>query len=193
MNKQLHTWFPTTIMLVKDLITPQQNSELVDVILAAEATVKQGGDNWLGKMWNSNGTWDVSQSEVGATLVKQAELAVKEFVFSLGSDTPYCCTSSWANVGRAGSFQEFHTHAGSTISACYYAAMPEGSGKIHFQSPLEPDMLPIKGVKRLNSNNFKTVHYSPQPGSLLIWRSYLSHMVAPGSNTLPRVTVALNF
>jgi uncharacterized protein (TIGR02466 family) len=86
-----------------------------------------------------------------------------------------------------------HTHNESTISAVYYISAPPGSGKIVFEDPREPDMLPIRDIPDRNDLSYIKVGYEPQVGQLLIFRSYLRHMVTLNTSILPRISVAFNF
>ena len=86
-----------------------------------------------------------------------------------------------------------HTHNESTISAVYYISAPTGSGKLVFEDPREPDMLPIKNIPVRNELSFVKVGYEAKEGSLIIFRSYLRHMVTVGTNAEPRISVAFNF
>lgn len=191
MQAELHTWFPTTILVIEDLLVAKQNEEIKDDILKRWKDVPKGGDNWLGHMWNSNGTWDIQQDY--PALADAVNEVAQEYIRLHGSQVPYGITTSWVNVGEENSFQEYHTHTGVTLSACYYVAMPPGSGKLFFENPTEPDMHPIKGITEINELNFRTVHYEPKPGTLIMFRSYMRHMVERGTNTEPRVTIAFNF
>jgi uncharacterized protein (TIGR02466 family) len=86
-----------------------------------------------------------------------------------------------------------HTHNESTISAVYYISAPAGSGKIVFEDPREPDMLPIKDIPDRNELSYAKVGYQAAEGSLVIFRSYLRHMVSLNNNIEPRISVAFNF
>ena len=109
-----------------------------------------------------------------------------------GCKGKYECHEGWININRKYTFQEYHNHPGSIISAVYYISAPEGSGRIQFQDPKE-DMMPLKDIKELNTNSFKTALYPCEEGRLLIFRSYLKHLVHQGLNQIPRVSLALNF
>jgi uncharacterized protein (TIGR02466 family) len=97
------------------------------------------------------------------------------------------------NISKAGDYQEFHTHNANVFSAVYYVSAPEGSGRILFEDPKEPDMFPLKSIQKKNQLSYTRINYTPTPGLLLIFRSYLRHCVEPGTNTEPRISIALNF
>ena len=70
---------------------------------------------------------------------------------------------------------------------------PEKSGSLIFENPIEPDMLPLKNIKINNEYNYKTVSYDIPTNALIIFRSYVRHMVKRCENTKPRISLALNY
>jgi uncharacterized protein (TIGR02466 family) len=110
-----------------------------------------------------------------------------------GSTGIFSCDYSWVNIADAGQFQEFHTHNGNTFSLTYYITAPEGSGQIVFEDPKEPDMKPVKNITDRNTLSFIKTGIVPKQGSLIIFRSYLRHLVTPGTNATPRISVSMNF
>ena len=54
-------------------------------------------------------------------------------------------------------------------------------------------MLPIEGIQTPTELSFRTCHYDPEERMLLIFRSYMRHMVEMCENDSPRITVGLNF
>ena len=180
-------------MVVEDLVDPEYLKVLEAEVARLKETTEAGGKNWICPMWNSLETADIKNSTTFCSLATAVETAVAAYVKQHGSDYPYPVKDMWVNSGLERDYQEFHTHPGSTISACFYVSMPEGSGDIIFQSPTEPDMLPIRGITSFNDLSFKTARYHPKAGTLVVWRSYLWHAVEAGTNKTPRVTIAFNF
>jgi uncharacterized protein (TIGR02466 family) len=100
---------------------------------------------------------------------------------------------AWANVNRAGAFNRTHTHAGTTWSGTYYVdtgdppADDEFGTPIHFFDPCQgrsntfmPLMIPISILIR------------PEPGLMILFPSYLPHMVYPHRGSRPRISIAFN-
>lgn len=99
---------------------------------------------------------------------------------------------AWANVNRAGDFNRTHTHAGTTWSGAYYVdpgdpPAGEAGTPIHFFDPCQgrantfmPLIVPISLL----------IH--PQPGLMLLFPSYLPHMVYPHRGNRPRISIAFN-
>ena len=192
-NSTIHMWFPTSIYEAKEIISRDENEKLIKTSLDIKERVPSGGENWNCNIYNTLETHDLINDDNFQNLINVITQHVDEYIRAYGSDHKYKCFEGWINVGSTGTYQEFHTHPNSTISAVYYAKMPEGGGSIVFENPVEPDMLPIKGIKENNNLNFKSAKYNPDQGTLLLFRSYLRHMVMVGTNKDPRITFAFNF
>ena len=99
---------------------------------------------------------------------------------------------AWANVNGPGDFNRYHAHAGSTWSGCYYvdtgAPADDGDGTpLHFYDPcqgrantfLQP-MVPATHLLR------------PKPGMMVLFPSYMPHMVVPHQGARQRISIAFN-
>jgi uncharacterized protein (TIGR02466 family) len=100
---------------------------------------------------------------------------------------------AWANVNRLGGFNRVHTHPGSTWSGTYYVdpgappADADGGTPLHFFDPcqgrantfLQP-MLPSSYLVR------------PEPGLMVLFPSYMPHMVFPHQGEQERISIAFN-
>jgi uncharacterized protein (TIGR02466 family) len=190
---QISSWFPTAIYIAPNIVSPQENQDITNKILGLEKQIPQGGNNWQCNMYNTCGTYDLSKDSNFKFLFDKIDDHVFEYVRYMGSSYKYECREAWANISYQHSFQEYHTHSDRTISAVYYASVPDNSGKIIFESPLEPDMLPIKNIDNYNYWSNRVAHFTPEAGMLIIFRSYLRHMVEMNNNTAPRISIAMNF
>lgn len=190
---QVSSWFPTAIYVAPDIVTDDQNSFILDKVMKLADRVPRGGGAWKCNMYNTCGTYDFYKDNDLSFLFSSIQHHIDEYVKLHGSNYKYTCQEAWANVSYPNSYQEYHTHADRTISAVYYAAVPENSGRIIFESPTEPDMLPIKNIANYNYWSNKIAYFTPEPKTLLIFRSYLRHMVELNHSDLPRVTIAMNF
>jgi uncharacterized protein (TIGR02466 family) len=190
---EVHFWFPSTIYIAENVLTPEENQLIIDRIDEIQKTTPSGGDNWQCNMYNTLGTFNFVNDPTFAKLIDESNNHVFELVRLLGSAERYTPSDVWANVSEKNSFQEYHAHSASTFSAVYYAAVPEDSGKIWFESPLEPDMLPVKNTTNYNPLSFRNAYYTPKPRTLMIFRSYLKHMVEMNNSDEQRISVAFNY
>ena len=82
-------------------------------------------------------------------------------------------------------------HPLSFFSAIYFFKNPENAGKTIFKSYEEPNMLPLKNLKR-NDLSQSNCHYIPRERTLLIFKSNLLHMVSQSQSDEPRITASFN-
>ncbi len=186
-------WFPVAIYSAEDIISPEQNEVLREHCLNVQAKTPSGGAEWIGGTYNTHQTHDLHTDPQFQPVLDAVSFHVHQFAKMHGSEATYTNNYSWMNIAKAGAWQEFHTHNANVFSAVYYVSAPEGSGRILFEDPKEPDMFPVKNIKGKNQLSYSRIHYTPKQGMLLIFRSYLRHLVEPGTNAEPRISIALNF
>ena len=97
----------------------------------------------------------------------------------------------WANEYMEKEFQELHTHPRSHFSFTIIHKCPKGSGRLKFCNPYEQ-------VEYAHEDIFFKCGYSlielPQEeNTIIIWPSYMKHMVTPGNNKTKRITYSGNF
>jgi uncharacterized protein (TIGR02466 family) len=190
---KIETWFPVSVLLEDELFPAETNNHWRDQLLTVKQTVLTGGDGWVGNTYTTHETYNLLNDISFDLLVNTITEYVHEFARAHDSYGTYACTDAWANVATNGNFQEFHSHDGCIFSAVYYVTAPEGSGRIVFEDPKQPDMLPLREIKSRNVLSYIRMGYAPLPGRLIIFRSYLRHLVEPGTNTEERISISLNF
>jgi uncharacterized protein (TIGR02466 family) len=187
-------WFPVAIYSENNLFSKEQNAIWTKYLLDKKETVSCGGEDWYGNTYTTHGSkYNVKKDPEFAQLITTITEHVNEFAKLHNCNESYECSYAWANIADANSFQEFHTHNGSIFSLVYYVAAPEGSGQIVFEDPKEPDMKPLKTVKQRNQLSFTKISQPATEGGLIIFRSYMRHLVQPGTNTTPRISISMNF
>ena len=100
---------------------------------------------------------------------------------------------AWVNVNRSGDYNKVHTHPGSTWSGTYYVDPgdpppdAEHGTPIHFFDPCQGRATPF--CRRPYPS---AILVRPEPGLMILFPSYLPHMVLPHAGTRPRISVAFN-
>jgi uncharacterized protein (TIGR02466 family) len=98
---------------------------------------------------------------------------------------------AWANVNRPGDFNRVHTHAGSTWSGTYYvdAGDPDGDegAPIHLLDPCQG-----RANTFLSGLVATTFLQRPQAGLMILFPSYVPHMVYTHRGKRPRISIAFN-
>ena len=193
MTSKVELWFPTAVYVEEELISEELNEQLIQHCLAIRDKTPSGGSEWLGGTYNTHGTHDLAKDILFQPVLDAALFHVHQFAKMHNCDATYTNNYSWMNIAQGTAWQEFHTHNGNVFSAVYYPSAPEGSGRIVFEDPKEPDMCPLKTKECRNQLSYSRVGYVPKPRSLIIFRSYLRHCVEPGTNEVPRISIAMNF
>jgi uncharacterized protein (TIGR02466 family) len=99
---------------------------------------------------------------------------------------------AWANVNRNGDFNRIHTHPGSTWSGVYYVDIgrersDQDSTPLHLFDPCQGRANTF--LSGLVATSFVL---RPEPGLMVLFPSYLAHMVFPHTGVTPRISVAFN-
>lgn len=190
---ELNLWFPVSIYTEKNVLTQEEHQHLINHVDKIKKDIPSGGKDWFGSIYTSFETYDIRQDIEFNNLLHNINLHVQDYAKMHNSVYNYQCQQAWFNESVGNQFQEFHTHASNVISAVYYLRAPEGSGDIVFKDPKQPDMNPLKNITELNDLNFASTSFEPIENSLIIFRSYLPHMVKPGKNKIGRISVACNY
>ena len=190
---EINLYFPTPIYTHTNLFDKEQNEQWSNAILKLQETVPSGGQTWQGNTYTTHETYNLLTDNMFLPLIESVTSHVDAFTNEFISDYEHTCQSAWGNVNMPGTFQEYHVHPSSVFSCVYYPKVPENSGDIVFESPLIPDMMPVKNISSPGNLNFERINIPPQEGLLIIFRSYLRHCVNQGFNTEPRISIALNY
>jgi len=102
--------------------------------------------------------------------------------------------SLWANVldGRGGHSAHIHPH--SVISGTAYIALPAGSRGLKLEDPRHTMMMAAPPRRPDAPEHLQSfVEVVPEPGTLLLWESWLRHEVPAGSGKGKRISVSFNY
>jgi uncharacterized protein (TIGR02466 family) len=93
---------------------------------------------------------------------------------------------SWVNIYPKNAYQNYHLHAFSDISGCYYFQTNEKDGDIKFKCPSV-----VTRYAKLSAIPSVATH-KPEVGKLLLFPSYLEHAVMANTTDHKRISVAFN-
>jgi uncharacterized protein (TIGR02466 family) len=174
------------------------NEALLPRILSHEALAKSAAKTNVGGWHSEFGELEFC-GEPGKTLLRHmyemADEATDRVLKEYGQATRKMrwTLHAWANVNRAGHFNRVHTHPGSTWSGVYYVdtGIEPGSGvpvaSLHIFDPCQG-----------RANTFlpgpvpSSFAITPDAGLMVLFPSYLAHMVFPHQGDRPRVSIAFN-
>ena len=191
----LHSYFPS---LIGAAINPD-HSTVEDILTKKcyeiEKKTKSGGQDWISRdTYNTLGTYHLGTDPDFSSVNEFVADQVAHYCKAQNIDLT-CLNAkpvdAWMNIYRKHDFQELHTHNDSMISASYYLRCNDSSAKIYFKHPVI-DMMPPR-ILSYNHLNYGVAHFKPQPGMVLIFRSYLYHGVEKQKNNDIRINLSYNF
>lgn len=97
---------------------------------------------------------------------------------------------AWANVNRAGDFNKIHVHPASTWSGTYYidaGNATDAAAPLHLFDPCQ-----ARAVTFLPHALRDSVFVHPKPGLMVLFPSYVPHMVFPHEGAGTRISIAFN-
>ncbi|MFM9827642.1 MAG: TIGR02466 family protein [Sphingomonas sp.] len=106
--------------------------------------------------------------------------------------------SLWVNVMLPGAVHTGHIHPHSVVSGTVYVAVPDGAGAIKFEDPRLAMMMAAPPRLPDAADDLRQfIYVAPQPGTVLLWESWLRHEVMPHQGTKAaggeRISVSFNY
>jgi uncharacterized protein (TIGR02466 family) len=102
--------------------------------------------------------------------------------------------SLWVNVldGKGGHAGHIHPH--SVVSGTLYVALPPGARGLKLEDPRLPMMMAAPTRLADAPEMLRPfVEIVPQPGTVLLWESWLRHEVPPGAGKDKRISISFNY
>lgn len=102
--------------------------------------------------------------------------------------------SLWVNILKPGAAHSGHIHPHSVLSGTVYVATPPGASALKLEDPRLPLMMaapPRKADAAENARSF--VYLQPEPGTVLMWESWLRHEVPTNAAKKERISVSFNY
>ena len=186
-------WWPTEIGYYDNWNHDELN--LVDYCYKIKSKTKSGGQSWISnETYNtSNNMLSVHKDKKFKKLHKWILECVDDYIEVTKLDLVLRLedTESWFNIYKTGDFQELHHHHAFAISAVYFLKSNPDYSPLIFR-PTFYDQLAIGRTKGGHCNNCN-VEYKAIPGRLVIFRSFLPHLVGKHNDSEDRITLAYNF
>ena len=174
------------------------NNELRERILAREKAHPGMAKTNVGG-WHSEAGKLEWCGKAGEALIQRmfeaANYATYRMMTDLGRKMPdfKWTLQAWANVSRAGAFNKPHTHGGATWSGTYYVDTGDPPPDAEDGTPLL-----LMDADQGRANTFfpglvpMTAFVKPEPGLMVLFPSYLPHMVFVHQGKRPRISIAFN-
>mgnify|MGYP002780086739 CR=1 FL=1 len=195
-------------MLVRDLFaTPLYQSRIDDPTLIGEladairalAAEDRAGRGWSREKGYRGYTSYASLNDLPrrdprfADLVRHLDRHVASFARSLAFDCKRLKLDSlWVNLLKPGGAHSGHIHPHSALSGTVYVETPPGAGAIRFEDPRLGLMMAAPPRRPDAPESLRPfVNVTPEPGTVLLWESWLRHEVLPGKGE--RLSVSFNY
>ena len=99
---------------------------------------------------------------------------------------------AWVNVNRSGAFNKVHVHPGSTWSGTYYVDTgdpvdPDSGTSLHLFDPCQG-----RSTTFLPTLVTSSIFIRPKPGLMVLFPSYVPHMVFAHNGNSARISIAFN-
>lgn len=132
-----------------------------------------------------------------ATLARRLDKHVAAFAKELEFDLRgrrLKLDSLWLNILPPGGVHTSHIHPHSVMSGTCYVAVPAGASAIKFEDPRLGLMMAAPPRKpKARPENRQFVYIAPQPGTVLLWESWLRHEVPLNEAEEERISVSFNY
>src|ERR1700712_5047419 len=102
--------------------------------------------------------------------------------------------SLWVNILKPGAAHSGHIHPHSVLSGTVYVATPPGASALKLEDPRLPLMMaspPRRADAPEPARAF--VYLQPEPGTVLIWESWLRHEVPANRARADRISISFNY
>ncbi len=191
LNYTVSNVFPITIHQISDSNFDQIKPELIEYAynLKEIESITNGGSNVKGfqsKPFKINNNDDILHNFINKSTANMS---------SIGSSVEMNIWA-WINVNPPSAYHIKHMHPQSNLSGVLWIKTPKNCGKVVFENPLSfqasKEIFAYTELYRKNTNTHLYYEYEPYEGGMLIFPSYLEHLVEPNESEEDRISVAFN-
>jgi len=126
-------------------------------------------------------------------LDRHARLFADELAFDLAGGK-LRIDNLWVNVLKPGGGHSGHIHPHSVLSGTVYVALPKGAAGLRLEDPRLAMMMAAPMRRADAAEDLKPfVEVAPEPGTILMWESWLRHEVPLNGGRTERVSISFNY
>jgi uncharacterized protein (TIGR02466 family) len=197
-NDNIAWLFPTPVIVLQCTDFEKMNSELESLILKREKIDR-------GVQYSNSGGWQSSPDLLswGQPATDELKRRIDALLYSVlvetssnREDKPKARfrMDCWANVNREGDYNAVHNHPNALWSGVYYVSTGDPdpntpqAGKIELLDPRE-----AAGFVQVNHTIMSQKGFlNTEPGTIIMFPSWLKHMVHPHKGPGDRISIAFN-
>ena len=102
--------------------------------------------------------------------------------------------SLWVNILKPGGTHSGHIHPQCIISGTCYISVPKGAGALKLEDPRLARMMAAPVRKPDAPEALQPFVYAePNPGTIFLWESWLTHEVMPSKAKSDRISISFNY
>jgi uncharacterized protein (TIGR02466 family) len=190
---KIDLYFPVSIYKVENLLEKSTIDSMRIEVDRIEKTVPRGGSNWQSDVYNTLGTHDISSNIIFKDLCEKVNWHVNNYNYILGSNHSITkSTDSWLNIYYKDQYQELHHHP-DQYSAVFFLTAPENCSNFMIVNPNEHFQRNLVDIREFNKLNEVTNEIKVEENLLIIFRSFVKHMVPKNKSLNKRVSISFNF
>ena len=126
-------------------------------------------------------------------LDRRAAAFTQALAFDLGAGR-LRLDSLWVNLLKPGAAHSGHIHPHSVISGVVYVAVPPGASALKLEDPRLPLMMAAPPRRPDAPEDLRSfVYLAPEPGTVLMWESWLRHEVPANLSKSERISISFNY
>tara|TARA_R110002012_G_scaffold249498_1_gene427087 strand:+ start:1487 stop:2077 length:591 start_codon:yes stop_codon:yes gene_type:complete len=181
-----------TPVYIKDVGTPEYNQYLEEKIISwskqDKGLIKTNVNGW-------HSTTDMHEKPEYKHLVEELYIAQEEIYKDECLDNSPHLGNMWCNINYKGGFNKAHIHPNSLWSGVYYVKTPKNCGTLKIEDPKSSSLMvrPRKTTQQEPQYLWTEVHFEAQAGRLIMFPSWLNHMVEINQSEEPRISISFNF
>ena len=186
-------YFFPTIIYIKDLPNPEGLNSYLEKHIIEWSNQDKGVNKTNVNGWHSQ--TDMNHRKEYEPLIKELFTMQNEVTQEEHLDIKAKLGNMWANINPPGGYNQSHLHPNSLFSGAYYVKALPNSGRLSLMDPRPgvQQVMPTRKPGKLPRELWRETYYSPVPGRIIIFPSWMWHKVEPNKSNDIRISVSFNF
>ena len=186
-------YFFPTIIYIKDLPNPEGLNSYLEKHIIEWSNQDKGVNKTNVNGWHSQ--TDMNHRKEYEPLIKELFTMQNEVTQEEYLDIKAKLGNMWSNINPPCGYNQSHLHPNSLFSGAYYLKAQSNSGRLSLMDPRPgvQQVMPTRKPGKLPRELWRETYYSPVPGRIIIFPSWMWHKVEPNKSNDIRISVSFNF